>query len=106
MAETAGALLGDAYVVPDEERATVRRRETYDGLVRRLSHQSVVKHYDAYADIPWDDPEYAIDPEDPRFILHGDEPLGATSWYKAQPEAVRARARLWKVLGIYAPRGA
>jgi hypothetical protein len=81
----------------EEEREEVAREDKYQRLLARLSHQSVVKHYDAYADIPWDDPEYAIDPEDPRFILHGDEPLGATSWYKAQPEAVRARIGLHTV---------
>ena len=36
-------------------------------LVRRLSHQSVVKHFDAYADIPWDDADYQVSPDDPRW---------------------------------------
>lgn len=80
--------------VPEEERAEAVSREAYDALVRRLSHQSVVKHFDAYADIPWDDPEYRIDPADPRFELSADDPLGATDWYRALPQPVRARLGL------------
>jgi P-aminobenzoate N-oxygenase AurF len=94
MTSTAGAQLGDSYAVPEEERATVRQRETYDGLVRRLSHQSVVKHFDAYADVAWDSPEFAIDPDDSRWELLSDEGLGATAWYRAQPPGVRSRIGL------------
>ena len=95
MAETAAALLGETYLVPDEERVTTaRKRESYEGLVRRLSHQSVVKHFDAYADIDWDSPEFAIRADDPRWELESDEGLGATAWYRAQPPEVRARIGL------------
>jgi len=94
MAATSGNLLNDRYDVPDEERAVVRQRETYEGLVQRLSHQSVVKHFDAYADIPWDDPAYQIDPDDPRWELSPDDSLGGTAWYRAQPAGVRSRIGL------------
>jgi hypothetical protein len=94
MPTTSGRLLSDAYEVPQEEAATPRRRESYDDLVRRLSHQSVVKHFDAYADVPWDDPEFRIDPEDPRWELPDEDGLGASEWYRAQPPGVRARIGL------------
>jgi hypothetical protein len=74
----------------DEEQAADRFTE----LVARLSHQSVVKHFDAYADVPWDEPEYAIDPTDARFELPSDSGLGATNWYRSQPAEVRARIGL------------
>jgi len=45
-------------LVLDEEQ----RADRFTELVQRLSHQSVVKHFDAYADVAWDDPAYAIDP--------------------------------------------
>ena len=80
--------------LPQEEQARVDAEDAYRRFLGRLSHQSVVKHYDAYADIPWDDPAYAIDPEDPRFILSPDDALGATSWYQQQPAPVRARVGL------------
>ncbi len=93
---TAGSLLGAQYEVPEEEhrRTDVRRQETYPQLVARLSHQSVVKHFDAYADIAWDDPDFRIDPEDPRWELSADDVLGATAWYRSRPQAVRARIGL------------
>ena len=80
--------------LPQEEEQDVAREEAYQRFLARLSHQSVVKHYDAYADIPWDDPAFAIDPEDPRFTLSEDDPLGATAWYRSQAEPLRARIGL------------
>ena len=81
--------------VLDTEQATdVQSGNAYESLIGRLSQQSVVKHFDAYADVPWDDPEYRIDPADPRWELSDDDPLGATDWYKAQPQEVRARIGL------------
>ncbi|MBX3027596.1 diiron oxygenase [bacterium] len=80
--------------LPQEERARVDAEEAYRRLLARLSHQSVVKHYDAYADVPWDDPAFAIDAEDPRWELSERDPLGATAWYRAQPAPIRARIGL------------
>ena len=80
--------------LPQEERQRVDADEAYRRFLDRLCHQSVVKHYDAYADIPWDDPAYAIDPTDPRFALPADDPLGATAWYRALPADTRARIGL------------
>ena len=36
----------------------------------------------------------AIDPEDPRWELPADSPLGATEWYRSQPAGVRSRIGL------------
>lgn len=91
---SAGALLGAGYVIPEEERAIAEKRETFPALVQRLSRQSVVKHFDAYADIDWESEELRIDPEDPRWELTDEDVLGATAWYRSQPQAVRARIGL------------
>src|SRR5262245_42423983 len=93
---TAGHLLDAQYEVPEEEgrRADTKREETYPQLIGRLSHQSVVKHFDAYADIAWDDPVFHIDPKDPRWELSPDDVLGGTAWYRSQPQGVRARLGL------------
>jgi hypothetical protein len=88
------ALTTSSGELPEEERQQVDAAEAYRSFLGRLSHQSVVKHYDAYADIPWDDPAYAVDPEDPRFALPEDDPLGATAWYRNQPAPMRARIGL------------
>src|SRR6266516_3976144 len=86
----ASITLRPGYALPEEEQIAA----TYQHLLRRLSHQSVVKHFDAYADIDWDAADYRIDPEDPRWELGGDDVLGATAWYRAQPQATRARLGL------------
>lgn len=65
--------------------------DTYQALLARLSHQSVVKHFDAYGDIAWDDPEYAIDPDDDRWRLTDDDTLGRTAWYQGLPPERRRR---------------
>lgn len=82
----------EAAGIPEEE--TRRQQEPYADLVGRLSRQSVTKHFDAYADVPWDDPTCRIDHEDPRFALGPTDPLGATAWYRSLPQSVRARLGL------------
>ena len=51
--------LSPADAVDDEvvDAAVVADEDAFVRLVQRLSRQSVDKHYDAYADIPWDDPD-------------------------------------------------
>ena len=66
----------------------------YAGLLARLSHQSVVRHFDAYADVPWDAEDFRIDAADPRWELGADDPLGATAWYRQLPQPTRARLGL------------
>ncbi|HZN15655.1 MAG TPA: diiron oxygenase [Acidimicrobiales bacterium] len=71
--------------------------DNWTELVGRLNRQSVDKHFDAYADVAWDDPEFAIDPADPRWELTDTDPLGATDWYKALPQATRAEIGLERI---------
>src|SRR5438270_1271663 len=81
-------------VLDTEQAADVRSGDAYQSLIARLSQQSVVKHFDAYADVAWDDPELRIDPEDPRWEMDAEGGLGATEWYRSQPPGVRARIGL------------
>lgn len=93
MSMTESAIATPGRVVLDDELDTSTRDAddaAYVKLLQRLSHQSVVKHFDAYADVDWDAPEMRIDPSDPRWELDADDPLGATAWYRAQPQPVRA----------------
>jgi len=65
------------FVAPEEERVgKAVHPDAYTDLIRRLSHQSVVKHFDAYADIDWDNPEFRIDHDDPRWELEPDDVAG------------------------------
>jgi len=84
--------------LPEEERPTAGR-ESFSELVMRLSRLSVTKHYDAYADVPWDDPAYRIDPDDSVWQLGPDDPLGATAWYQEQPTAIQTRMGLHLIVG-------
>lgn len=68
--------------------------ENWTNLLSRLNRLSLDKHFNAYTDIAWDDPDYQIDPEDPRWELPTDDPLGGTAWYRKQPQRVRARIGL------------
>lgn len=71
--------------------------DAFTGLLGRLNEQSVRpgKHFDAYVDVPWDD--HPIDPADPRWELSATDPLGATAWYRGQPQSVRAAIGLHSV---------
>ncbi len=70
---------------------SITKDQAWLSLLGRLNKQSVSRHFDAYADIDWDSPEMALDPEDPRWELPEDDPLGGTAWYRELPAATRAR---------------
>lgn len=69
----------------------------FEALVGRLSRQSVDKHFDAYADIDWDDPDLRIDPSDARWGLEEFDPIARSDWYRSQPPEVRSRIGLHRV---------
>ncbi|MBD0711474.1 MULTISPECIES: AurF N-oxygenase family protein [unclassified Streptomyces] len=75
-------------------------QETYHARLRTLSEASVHLHFDAFADIDWDHPDYAVDPTDPRWVLPAADPLGGHPWYREQPLEVRARIGLWRYANI------
>lgn len=82
-------------VIEEENAPRPRDDEAWTELLGRLGRLSVTRHFDAYGDIDWDSEELRLDPEDRRWDLSGHgpslEPIGATEWYKSQPEKVRAR---------------
>src|ERR1700691_1380970 len=87
--------MSDQFAVPEEEQLErAVHANVYSDLIRRLNHQSVVKHFDAYADIEWDNPRFRIDQDDSRWELEPDDVLGATEWYRSQPAAIRSRIGL------------
>lgn len=59
-----------------------------------LNRASTRRRFDAYEDVPWDDPSFAIDLDDPRLELPTSDPLGATDWYRAQSGPTRRRLGL------------
>jgi hypothetical protein len=88
-----------SLTLDDEQQvADARTADSYSGLIERLSRQSVDKHFDAYVDIAWDDPDMQIDPADPRWELWDDDPVGRTEWYKGLPQEERARIGLHRIV--------
>lgn len=68
--------------------------EAWTSLVDRLNRQSVDKHHDAYLDIAWDDPDFAVDPDDPRFISAAEKLVGETEWWSTLDDRQRSRLGL------------
>ncbi|MFC8014192.1 AurF N-oxygenase family protein [Streptomyces cinereoruber] len=75
-------------------------QESYHERLRTLSEASVHIHFDAFTDIDWDNPEFAIDPKDSRWVLPAADPLGGHPWYQAQPLEVRTKIGLWRYANI------
>ena len=74
----------------EEERQEGSETSAWDNLLGRLSNLSVTRHFDAYADVAWDEPEMRIDRHDPRWALDGNDPLGRTDWYRNLPSETQA----------------
>ncbi|MFC9439557.1 diiron oxygenase [Nocardia sp. NPDC057030] len=76
-------------------------QSAYAGILTTLSEGSVNKHFDPYTEIDWDAPEWAVVPNDPRWILPADsDPLGAHPWYLAQSEARKIEIGMWRQANV------
>ena len=73
---------------------------TYEQRLQTLSEASVHQHFDAFKDIAWDDPAYAIDPTDRRWILPRADVLGRTEWYRSLPEDEQVRIGLYRQANV------
>ncbi len=70
---------------------------TFDTMVRRLNKLSLEIRHDAYADIPWDDPDWALAADDPRLVLNEADPLATTDWYQSLPLDRQAEIGLFRM---------
>ena len=75
-------------------------RLEYTDRLRVLSEASVDQHFDAFADIAWDDPAYAIDPTDERWILPDVDVLGRHPWYQSLPRSEQIRIGLYRQANV------
>lgn len=73
---------------------------TYEQRLQTLSEASVHQHFDAFKDIAWDDPAYAIDPADRRWKLPVADVLGRTAWYQSLPEDEQVRIGLYRQANV------
>ena len=75
--------------------------EQYADILEGLSQASVDRHFDAFIDVPWDDPDFQVRHDDPRWVLPTDvDPLGAHPWYQAQPLARQIEIGQWRQANI------
>ena len=73
---------------------------TYEERLRTLSEASVEQHFDAFLDIDWDNPDFAIDPTDERWILPEVDVLGGHPWYQGLPKDEQIRIGLYRQANI------
>ncbi|WP_067702667.1 AurF N-oxygenase family protein [Nocardia jejuensis] len=77
---------------------TATSGQDYHDVLLTLSEGSVQRHFDPYLDIPWDAPEFAIDRNDPRWVLAPEiDPLGATDWYRSLPLERQIEIGRWRI---------
>ncbi|GAA2736163.1 diiron oxygenase [Actinocorallia aurantiaca] len=76
------------------------RRTDYHETLKTLSEASVHRHFDAFLDIPWDDPAYAVRADDERWILPREDVLGRHPWYLALPKEEQVRIGLYRQANI------
>ena len=74
--------------------------QTYEEKLQTLSEASVHQHFDPWIDIDWDNPDYAIRRDDPRWVLPKVDSLGRTEWYRSLPLDRQIEIGLWRQANI------
>jgi para-aminobenzoate N-oxygenase AurF len=74
--------------------------QSYEDRLRTLSEASVHQHFDAFLDIDWNHPDFAIDPTDERWILPEADVLGRHPWYQALPREEQIRVGLYRQANV------
>ncbi len=74
--------------------------QTYEEKLRTLSEGSVHQHFDPWSDIDWDNPDYAISYDDPRWVLPKADALGRSAWYQALPLDRQIEIGIWRQANV------
>ncbi|BBX06037.1 AurF N-oxygenase family protein [Mycolicibacterium aichiense] len=61
-----------------------------------LSEGSVRRNFNPYTDIDWDSPEFAVVPNDERWILPATDPIGQHPWYQSQSKERQIEIGMWR----------
>ncbi|WP_131814913.1 AurF N-oxygenase family protein, partial [Mycolicibacterium porcinum] len=72
----------------------------YVEMLSTLSEGSVRRNFNPYKDIDWDSPEFAVIPNDPRWILPATDPMGGHAWYQAQPVERQIEIGMWRQANV------
>ncbi|MCH9732644.1 MAG: diiron oxygenase [Actinomycetia bacterium] len=74
--------------------------EAYVDMLSILSEGSVRRNFNPYKDIDWDAPEFAVIPNDPRWILPGSDPIGSHPWYRSQSIQRQIEIGMWRQANV------
>ncbi len=74
--------------------------QTYEEKLHTLSEGSVHQHFDPWTDIDWDNPDYAVDHQDPRWVLPKADALGRSEWYRALPLERQIEVGIWRQANV------
>lgn len=72
----------------------------YVDMLNTLSEGSVRRNFNPYTDIDWDSPEFAVIPNDERWILPGTDPFGKHPWYQAQSTQRQIEIGMWRQANV------
>ncbi|MCV7061887.1 AurF N-oxygenase family protein [Mycolicibacterium vaccae] len=72
----------------------------YVDMLNTLSEGSVRRNFDPYTDIDWDSPEFAVTPDDERWILPATDPFGKHPWYQSQPRQKQIEIGMWRQANV------
>lgn len=78
----------------------VRDDTAYCEMLATLSEGSVRRNFNPYTDIDWDSPEFAVRPDDERWILPATDVFGRHPWYQAQPVATQIAIGQWRQANV------
>jgi hypothetical protein len=93
------AQLEAAFAAPAKGQARLSEAEYHDMLLR-LSEGSVHQHFEAFVDIAWDDAEYAVTPDDRRWILPESDIFGKSEWYNGLSEDQQIAIGMWRCANV------
>ena len=72
----------------------------YVDMLNTLSEGSVRRNFNPYTDIDWDSPEYAVVPNDERWILPATDPIGQHPWYQSQSKERQIEIGMWRQANV------
>ncbi|MGE2729855.1 AurF N-oxygenase family protein [Mycolicibacterium vaccae] len=72
----------------------------YAETLQTLSDGSVRRNFNPYTDIDWDSEDFAVTPDDERWILPATDPIGRHPWYQAQPKSRQIEIGMWRQANV------
>lgn len=90
------ALVGLGMVKRWKRNMNVSGDARYVEALAVLSDGSVRRSFNAYTDVDWEAPEFAVTQHDPRWVLSTTDPVGGHWWYREQPLERQITIGMWR----------